>query len=203
MSPKKKGGTMEANKFLKNIALVSTLIFQVMPVHGAQKNLVIGQVSLAGEGCLRSSHKLDQAGRLRIIPQGFLISSQSASAVQRKACTFSMNFSVNKDTALRISLPSVSGIYKLGQNSSAHISYETFFTGTQGEKLNINLEGDGSRSSKVFNTVGRTQQLVLGCGSSGIIRGNISLMLNKGQSHEVSSALIKEFGLKVETVSCL
>lgn len=195
---------MKANIFLKKMILVSSLVVQAMPSHAAQKDLVLGQLTLAGEGCARATRRIDQAGRVRIIPQGFIVSSsQGSGAIERKACTFALNFSVNPNAAVRITLPSVSGLSKLAVNSSARISYENFFTGTQGEKLNIELQGDSSRSSKVFNTVGRTQQLTLGCGVSGTIRGNISLMLNKGQSHEISSALIKEFGLKVETVSCL
>lgn len=187
---------------LKSALVISALFFHSMSVSAVQKNFVLGDLSLAGQGCLSASHKMDSSGRLRIIPQGFLVSSQSSNSVQRKACTLALNFSVNKNSALRITLPAVSGISKVARNSSAHISYETFFAGTQGEKLNIDLQGNTSRANSVFNTVGRTQQVTFACGANGTVRGNISLLLDKGQSHEVSSALIKEFGLKIDTIAC-
>ena len=194
---------MFIKKAIFGLALINSSMSISLANHEAKlQKFKLGSITFAGEGCTAQSHKIDKNGIFLINPKGFIVSTRGEQAVQRKACTFALNYTLKPSEALRISKPFVSGVSRLTDDSAAQINYELFFAGSQGQPLKLKLEGTTSRIGKNFKLSDKNQNYISECGKAGIIRGNASLAINKNTSNEISMALIKEMGLKIDTVNC-
>ncbi len=194
---------MFIKKAILGLALINCAMSASLANHDSKpKNFELGSITFAGEGCTTQSHKIDKNGVYLINAKSFIVSTRGEQAVQRKACTFALNYTVKKNEALRISKPFIAGVSRLTDDSTAQINYELFFAGSQGKPLKLSLEGATSRVGKNFKLSDKNQNYISECGKAGIIRGNASLVINRNASNEISMAMIKELGLKIDTVNC-
>lgn len=191
------------NQIIKSTLLITLFMISIAEAH--HNSVVLGTIQLGGS-CKESSvsTRIDRTtGHFVVVPENYVALIENGASFARKTCLFSIPFEGKANRAVRIRLPKLKGVVALDQGSKADINYEIFFAGITGEKTLLSFVGEENILQTEFNELSSAKEVVYGCGKSGIIRGNSSILVsNTNANSQIALAHVQKFGIKIDSVPC-
>lgn len=165
-----------------------------------------GPIATGGNGCPAGDSmgvEYDPfTGQLDLVPENYAAVAENGAIVARKSCQLTLPFKGQPGRAVRVTIPHLVGAVALDQSSTAEINYEFFSPGQLGPTAKLLFQGDENILEREFDEIYPEQELVYGCGESGMIRVNSSILLRRNYSALVSFVRLEKFGITVDTIPC-
>jgi hypothetical protein len=182
----------------------SLMVFGLMALTVNASALEIGQLQLAGNGCVAptGAHdvgRIDGASDRYSIPIMLKEEKLSEASLARVSCVMALPISLAANEKLQILDVSQKVRLRAGASSSARFDLEVFLVGQEGTKLNaeINAQEKTVRSTRTLNEEGVLAESK--CGDSVMVRANSSARLMGTSRVRVQSEALK-LGLRI--VAC-
>jgi hypothetical protein len=174
-----------------------------MQSHAQATSIDISQVQ-ASAGCnLKASEVVLKSSEIRIpIKLSAVLDSEGgAPAISRKSCVISLPIEVPATHGLQVDSFQVEQSQKLTVGTDSNLQVEVFKAGTQGMPLKIEKQA----TSKVLISKSKASQktsVLFGCGQSGILRINSSVLLKSDLAESASAASLSKLRLRYKLIPC-
>ena len=166
----------------------------------ATQDLTLGELQLSGTACVTSgagSQSLEIVDDKLEIPISLMAKKANGSGILRGTCAFSLPLQMAPGRRLVVSETSIPGLLNLAKGSSSRVSAEIFKVGDHGQVLTDMSSATAKKIKKSIELTQAGQVLLVDCGESTILRGNLSALI-QGTGRATVSLGALELGAKVE-----
>lgn len=169
----------------------------------AQSEITLGQIH-ANAGCNLNASSVTLSSKEIRIPMklsAVLNAEGGSTAVARKSCVMSLPIEIPATHGLHIDSIQVDQSQKLTVGTRSDLQIEVFQPGTQGSTLKITKQA----TSKVLiskSTASQKTSVLFGCGQSGVLRINSSVLLTADMAESESAASLAKLKLRFKLVPC-
>ncbi len=177
--------------------------FDLMSFRRHQAPVDFGRAALAGEGCRYGDLEIEEIedGYVLIIVHSddFKVNQNSSSgSIARERCTWALPVELGSGFSLKIEGVYVEGRARLSPGATAKLNSETFFAGTEGEKISMDLDSSNDGKIQEFQPM----NLQTSCGESLNLRQNNSIVLRSADSFGSSMVKITDLLVLAKVEPC-
>lgn len=184
---------------LKNALLA--LVFVLVAVHAeaALDNVEIGELQVAGSACVNAFVAAPEEIDSLALPLSIALKKNADQSLARGTCMFSLPLKVKDGYRLVLSDLDAEGVVNLRKGSKSRVDLEIFKAGSKGQVQTAQHDASNEKIREDILLSQSGEVLRFGCGESGILRGNASVLLQGSSRATASLVLIK---LKAVVEAC-
>lgn len=188
--------------FLAVILVFAAVYAEAMEL-GAVENpleqVEVGQLQVAGTACVNTFVSAPDDLQVLILPLSISLKKTADKALARGTCMISLPIKVKSGYRLVLSDLSAEGVVNLRKGSKSRVDLEIFKAGEKGQVQSALHDASNKRVREDIDLSQAGEVFSLGCGESGILRGNAAILL---QGSARATASLFTIGLRAKVEAC-